>query len=115
MIRDCAPSPLCKGSLCMYPIHAFGTEEQKNKYLPKMAAGELIGCFGLTEPDHGSNPAGMVTRAIDDGDSYILNGAKMWITNGTIADLAMKLSGLNWVVIHPSTFTVSLLKRRYRF
>jgi len=85
-----------QGSLCMYPIWAFGTEKQKNKYLPKMAAGELIGCFGLTEPDHGSNPAGMVTRAVDDGDSYILNGAKMWITNGTIADLAIvwaKLGG----------------------
>jgi glutaryl-CoA dehydrogenase len=80
----------------MYPIHAFGTEEQKHKYLPKMAKGELIGCFGLTEPDHGSNPGGMVTRAVDDGDSYILNGAKMWITNGTIADLAIvwaKLGG----------------------
>jgi glutaryl-CoA dehydrogenase len=85
-----------QGSLCMYPIHAFGTEEQKHKYLPKMAKGELIGCFGLTEPDHGSNPGGMVTRAVDDGDSYILNGAKMWITNGTIADLAIvwaKLGG----------------------
>jgi glutaryl-CoA dehydrogenase len=85
-----------QGSLCMYPIHAFGTEEQKNKYLPKMASGEFIGCFGLTEPDHGSNPGGMVTRAVDDGDSYVLNGAKMWITNGTIADLAIvwaKLGG----------------------
>jgi glutaryl-CoA dehydrogenase len=85
-----------QGSLCMYPIWDFGTEEQKKKYLPKMATGELIGCFGLTEPDHGSNPGGMVTKAIDDGDSYILNGAKMWITNGTIADLAIvwaKLGG----------------------
>ena len=75
---------------------AFGTEEQKQKYLPGMAKGELIGCFGLTEPDHGSDPAGMETKAVDDGDSYILNGAKMWITNGTIADLAIvwaKLDG----------------------
>lgn len=85
-----------QGSLCMYPIWAFGSEEQKHKYLPKMGKAELIGCFGLTEPDHGSNPGGMITKAIDDGDSYILNGAKMWITNGTIADLAIvwaKLGG----------------------
>ena len=85
-----------QGSLCMHPIWKFGTEEQKQKYLPKMAKGELIGCFGLTEPDHGSNPGGMLTTAVDDGDSYILNGAKMWITNGTIADLAIvwaKLGG----------------------
>jgi glutaryl-CoA dehydrogenase len=85
-----------QGSLCMFPIWKFGTEEQKHKYLPKMAKGELVGCFGLTEPDHGSNPGGMVTKAVEDGDSYILNGAKMWITNGTIADLAIvwaKLGG----------------------
>ena len=85
-----------QGSLCMYPIWDFGSEEQKAKYLPKMATGELIGCFGLTEPDHGSNPGGMLTKAVDDGDSYVLNGAKMWITNGTIADLAIvwaKLGG----------------------
>lgn len=85
-----------QGSLCMFPIWKFGSEEQKMKYLPKMAKGELIGCFGLTEPDHGSDPGGMLTTAIDDGDSYILNGAKMWITNGTIADIAIvwaKLGG----------------------
>ena len=85
-----------QGSLCMYPVHAHGTEEQREKYLPGMAAGELIGCFGLTEPDFGSNPGGMLTTAVDDGDSYIINGAKMWITNGTIADLAIvwaKLDG----------------------
>ena len=85
-----------QGSLCMYPIHAHGTEEQREKYLPGMAAGELIGCFGLTEPDFGSNPGGMLTTAVDDGDSYVINGAKMWITNGTIADLAIvwaKLDG----------------------
>jgi glutaryl-CoA dehydrogenase len=85
-----------QGSLCMYPIHKHGTEEQREKYLPGMAAGELIGCFGLTEPDFGSNPGGMLTTAVDDGDSYIINGAKMWITNGTIADLAIvwaKLDG----------------------
>lgn len=78
-----------QSSLCMHPIHAFGTDEQKNKYLPKMAKGELIGCFGLTEPDYGSNPAGMVTRARKDGSEYVLNGSKMWITNGGIADLAI--------------------------
>ncbi|MES2642190.1 MAG: acyl-CoA dehydrogenase family protein [Myxococcota bacterium] len=85
-------------SLCMYPIHAFGTEEHKNKYLPDMAAGKLIGCFGLTEPDYGSNPGDMVTRAVDDGDSYVLNGAKMWITNGTIADLAIVWAKLDGVI-----------------
>ena len=85
-----------QGSLCMFPIYAFGSEEQKEKYLPKMAKGELIGCFGLTEPDFGSNPGGMLTRAIDDGDSYVLNGNKFWITNGSMADLALvwgKLDG----------------------
>jgi len=85
-------------SLCMYPIHAFGTEEQKNKYLPDMAQGKLIGCFGLTEPDFGSNPGGMITRAVEDGDSYVLNGAKMWITNGTIADLAIVWAKLDGVI-----------------
>ncbi len=78
-----------QGSLAMFPIWAFGSEEQKRAYLPKMAAGELIGCFGLTEPDAGSNPNGMQTTARRDGDSYILNGTKMWITNGGIADLAI--------------------------
>ena len=85
-----------QGSLCMFPIWKHGTEEQKNKYLPGMAEGKLIGCFGLTEPDHGSNPSGMLTKAVDDGDSYIINGAKMWITNGTLADVAIvwaKLDG----------------------
>ena len=78
-----------QSSLCMHPIHAFGTEAQKAKYLPKMAKGEWIGCFGLTEPDFGSNPAGLITTARKDGDHYILNGSKMWITNGSIADLAI--------------------------
>ncbi|HEV2458780.1 MAG TPA: acyl-CoA dehydrogenase family protein [Ktedonobacterales bacterium] len=78
-----------QGSLAMFPIWAYGSEEQKQTYLPKMAAGELIGCFGLTEPDFGSNPSGMQTSARKDGDSYVLNGTKMWITNGGIADLAM--------------------------
>jgi glutaryl-CoA dehydrogenase len=78
-----------QGALCMFPIAEFGTEEHKKKYLPKMAKGELIGCFGLTEPDFGSNPGGMITTAKKDGDHYILNGNKMWITNGGIADLAI--------------------------
>ena len=92
-IRSCVS---VQGSLSMYPIHAFGSEEQKQKYLPGMAKGELIGCFGLTEPDHGSDPSSMETKAVEDGDSYVLNGAKMWITNGTVADLAIvwaKLDG----------------------
>ena len=78
-----------QGSLVMFPIYKFGSEEQKRKYLPKLATGELIGCFGLTEPDHGSNPAGMETNIVDDGDHYVLNGAKMWITNSPLADIAV--------------------------
>jgi glutaryl-CoA dehydrogenase len=78
-----------QSGLCMYPIYAFGSEEQKQKYLPKMAKGEILGCFGLTEPDAGSNPGGMRTRAKKDGDGYILNGEKMWITSGSIADIAI--------------------------
>jgi len=85
-----------QGGLVMYPIHAFGSEEQKEKWLPAMARGEKIGCFGLTEPDFGSNPSGMLTRAVKKGDRYVLNGTKAWITNGTIADVAVvwaKLDG----------------------
>ena len=78
-----------QGSLVMYPIFRFGSEEQRKKYLPKLGSGDFIGCFGLTEPDYGSNPAGMVTNIKDDGDAYILNGAKMWITNSPVADLAV--------------------------
>src|SRR5438132_1865423 len=78
-----------QGSLAMFPIHAFGSEEQKQRWLPRMARGEAIGCFGLTEPDFGSDPAGMRTSARRDGDSYVLNGTKMWITNGSIADVAV--------------------------
>ena len=87
-----------QGSLAMYPIWDFGSEEQKNHYLPRMASGELIGCFGLTEPDYGSNPGDMITRAEDKGDYYLLNGAKMWITNGTIADLAVVWAKLDGVI-----------------
>jgi len=78
-----------QGSLAMYAIHAFGSEEQKQEWLPRMAAGEAIGCFGLTEPDFGSNPSGMRTAAKRDGDDWILNGTKMWITNGTVAAVAV--------------------------
>ncbi len=85
-----------QGGLVMYPIHAFGSEEQKERWLPAMARGEKIGCFGLTEPDYGSNPSGMLSRAVKRGDKYVLNGTKAWITNGSIADVALvwaKLDG----------------------
>ena len=78
-----------QGSLVMYPIYRYGSEEQKQKYLPKLAAAEIIGCFGLTEPDYGSDPGSMITNIKDDGDHVILNGAKMWITNSPIADIAV--------------------------
>ncbi|MEG9327798.1 acyl-CoA dehydrogenase family protein [Salinimicrobium catena] len=78
-----------QSSLVMYPIFKYGTEEQKKKYLPKLATGEMMGCFGLTEPDHGSNPGGMTTNFKDKGDHYLLNGAKMWISNAPFADIAI--------------------------
>lgn len=78
-----------QGSLVMFPIYKYASEALRKKYLPKLGTGELIGCFGLTEPDHGSNPGGMISRITDDGDAYILNGAKMWITNSPVADLAV--------------------------
>jgi glutaryl-CoA dehydrogenase len=78
-----------QGSLVMYPIYKYGSEEQRKKYLPKLAKGELFGCFGLTEPNHGSNPAGMETNFKDKGDHYLLNGAKMWISNSPLADIAV--------------------------
>src|SRR5437667_1859087 len=78
-----------QGSLAMYAIWRWGSEEQKRRWLPEMAAGEAIGCFGLTEPDHGSDPGGMETKARADGTNYILSGVKRWITNGSIADVAV--------------------------
>ncbi|MEZ4261638.1 MAG: acyl-CoA dehydrogenase family protein [Polyangiaceae bacterium] len=90
-----------QGSLVMYPIHTYGSEAQKERYLPKMAKGEIIGCFGLTEPDAGSNPAGMRTVAIDDGDSWVITGTKRWITNGNLAHVALvwaKVGGQDGVV-----------------
>ncbi len=78
-----------QGALVMYPIHTFGSEEQRRTWLPGLASGEKIGCFGLTEPDYGSNPAGMITRARETDDGWVLNGTKMWITNGSMADVAV--------------------------
>ena len=78
-----------QGSLVMYPIHAYGSDDQKAKWLPGLGAGDLIGCFGLTEPNFGSNPGGMVTRCKREGDDWIINGNKMWITNGSLADVAL--------------------------
>lgn len=78
-----------QGSLAMYAIHAFGSEEQRQQWLPRMAAGEALGCFGLTEADHGSDPSAMATRAKRDGDDWVLDGSKMWITNGSVADVAV--------------------------
>ena len=78
-----------QGALVMYPVFAFGSEEQRQEWLPKMASGEVIGCFGLTEPDFGSNPAGMITTAREDGDEWVINGAKMWITNGSSSQVAI--------------------------
>lgn len=84
-----------QGALCMFPIFEYGSEEQRVKWLPRMAKGEVIGCFGLTEPDFGSDPGGMITRAKRVDGGYVLNGAKMWITNGTVADLAIV-----WAKLH---------------
>jgi alkylation response protein AidB-like acyl-CoA dehydrogenase len=78
-----------QGALVMYPIHAYGSDEQKEEWLPKLGAGEAVGCFGLTEPEHGSDPSSMETRAERDGDEYVLNGSKTWITNSPIADVAV--------------------------
>ena len=78
-----------QSSLVMHPIYTYGTEEQREKYLPKLASGEWIGCFGLTEPDHGSDPSSMITRAEKIDGGYLINGAKMWITNSPLADVAV--------------------------
>lgn len=87
-----------QGGLVMYPIFSWGSEEQKKKWLPRLAGGEKIGCFGLTEPDYGSNPAGMKTSAKEKSDCYVLNGAKMWITNGSITDVAVVWAKLDGIV-----------------
>ena len=107
-----------QSSLVMFPIYAFGSEEQKRHWLPGLASGEKIGCFGLTEADHGSDPGGMVTRAVKDGGSYVLNGSKMWITNGNIADVAVvwaKLGGeVKGFLVERGTpgFTTNLIKHK---
>ena len=86
---DSGSTSSVQSSLVMYPIYKFGNEQQRKKYLPKLATGEMIGCFGLTEPDFGSNPGGMITNFIDKGDHYLLNGSKMWISNAPFADIAV--------------------------
>lgn len=87
-----------QGALVMYPIWRYGSDEQKAKWLPAMHAGKAVGCFGLTEPDHGSDPAGMETKVVADGDGYVMNGAKMWITNGNLADVAVVWAKLDGVI-----------------
>ena len=89
-----------QGSLVMYPIFKFGSEAQKHKYLPKLASGDWLGCFGLTEPDHGSNPGGMTTNFVDKGDHVVLNGAKMWISNAPFADVAVVWAKNEAGIIH---------------
>ena len=107
-----------QGSLAMYAIHAFGSEEHKQQWLPRMAKGEAIGCFGLTEPDFGSNPAGMRTSAKRDGDDWILDGAKMWITNGNVADVAVVWAqtdeGIRGFVVPTDTpgFTANVIHKK---
>ncbi|MFJ9036096.1 acyl-CoA dehydrogenase family protein [Streptomyces sp. NPDC102406] len=107
-----------QGSLAMFAIHRFGSEEQKQEWLPRMAAGEAIGCFGLTEPDHGSDPASMTTRARRDGDDWVLDGRKMWITNGSVAAVAVVWAqteeGVRGFVVPTSTpgFSAPLIKHK---
>ncbi|HWS34288.1 MAG TPA: acyl-CoA dehydrogenase family protein [Actinoplanes sp.] len=107
-----------QGSLAMFSIHRYGSEEQKTEWLPRMAAGEAIGCFGLTEPDFGSDPANMRTRAVRDGDDWILDGTKMWITNGSIADVATVWAqtddGIRGFLVPRDTpgFTTRTIKRK---
>lgn len=108
-----------QSSLCMYPIHTFGSEEQKLKYLPGMARGELIGCFGLTEPHGGSDPANMKTHAKKQGKDWVINGAKMWITNGAIADVcicwAMTTDGIRGFIIEKGTPGFSAPEIEHKF
>ncbi len=107
-----------QGALVMFPIYSFGNEAQKKKFLPELARGKLVGCYGLTEPDFGSNPGGMRTTAVDDGNAYVLNGTKMWITNGSIADVAVvwaKLDGkVHGFLVEKGTpgFRTNLIKHK---
>jgi glutaryl-CoA dehydrogenase len=108
-----------QSSLCMYPIYAFGSEEHKQRYLPRMARGELIGCFGLTEPQGGSDPANMKTHAKKRGSDWVLNGSKMWITNGAIADLAvvwaMTPEGIRGFIVEKGTPGFSAPEIQHKF
>jgi len=110
-----------QNSLVMYPTYAFGSEEQKARWLPKMGRGEVIGCFGLSEPDFGSDPSGMKTRAVKQGDHYLLNGTKMWITNGSIAHVALvwakmddEISGFLVETGTPG-FQTTLIQRKFSY
>lgn len=110
-----------QNSLVMYPIYAFGSEEQKREWLPRMGRGEAIGCFGLSEPDFGSNPSGMATRAEKKGDNYILNGTKMWITHGSIAQVAVvwaKIGGeIRGFLVEKGRpgFNATLIQRKFSY
>jgi len=110
-----------QNSLVMYPIYSFGSEEQKERWLPKMARGEVVGCFGLSEPDFGSDPSGMKTRAVKQGNHYILNGTKMWITNGSIAHVALvwaRVDGeIRGFLIETGTpgFQTNLIQRKFSY
>ncbi len=110
-----------QNSLVMYPIHAFGSEEQKIKWLPKMARGEVVGCFGLSEPDFGSDPSGMKTRALKQGNHYLLNGTKMWVTNGSIAHVALICAKMDneirGFLVEAGTpgFQTSLIQRKFSY
>jgi len=110
-----------QNSLVMYPIYAFGSEEQKSRWLPMMARGQAVGCFGLSEPDFGSNPSGMTTRAIKQGDHYVLNGTKMWITNGSIASVALVWAKIDdeirGILVEAGTpgFQATLIQRKFSY
>jgi glutaryl-CoA dehydrogenase len=110
-----------QNSLVMYPVYAFGSEQQKARWLPKMGRGEVIGCFGLSEPDFGSDPSGMKTRAVKQGNHYILNGTKMWITNGSIAHVALvwaKMDGeIRGFLVEAGTpgFQTTLIQRKFSY
>jgi glutaryl-CoA dehydrogenase len=108
-----------QGSLVMYPIFRYGSEEQKDRWLPEMAAGRKIGCFGLTEPDFGSNPSGMITRAVRDGSGWILNGTKRWITNGSISDVALVWArsedGIRGFLVEKGTKGFTTIEQRGKF
>jgi glutaryl-CoA dehydrogenase len=110
-----------QNSLVMYPIYAFGSEEQKIKWLPKMAQGEVVGCFGLSEPDFGSDPSGMMTRAVKQGNHYLLNGTKMWITNGSIAHVALIWArmddGIRGFLVEAGSpgFQATLIQRKFSY